>query len=122
MGKIVIWNSEICFGHMLYCMFTVLAFLEPKALNDWSSLEGRDIKPMRPKAGEVFFCPYLSDQRANLQTLASLDTQLAGLDGRCEKVVMASTGHHHFSKEQHNTQAQSTPRKVSCDLHKWKAT
>lgn len=50
MGKIVIWNSEICFGHMLYCMFTVLALLAQKALNDGSSLAGKDIKPMGPKA------------------------------------------------------------------------
>ena len=29
MGKIVIWNSEICFGPVRYGMFTVPALLEP---------------------------------------------------------------------------------------------
>lgn len=50
MGKIVIWNSEIHFGHMLYCTFAVPALLGQKALNDGSSSAGKEIKLMAQEA------------------------------------------------------------------------
>lgn len=65
MGKIVIWNSEVCAGCMLYCMFSLPAVLEPEGSQcpDKYSWERHKVNEATGERGR--FCPHLPEQRAN---------------------------------------------------------
>lgn len=113
MGKIVIWNSEICFGHMLYFMVTVPALLGQKALSDGSSLAGKDIKLMGPKAqggegGTFLSSPWWSEGKFTITGLFGLRYWSRWSREKVEGPTLAIT-------TAWNTQAWSTPRKeVRC--------
>lgn len=74
MGKIVIWNSEICSGHTLHCKLAVPALLGPTGSRRRVKLSWERQKANGAKGtewgGGCTFCPHLGDQRANLTTVS----------------------------------------------------